>query len=217
MALDQETAAALVGLTTRRLRQLDGEGEGPARNPDGSYPADQFGKWVRERILSELGVAHDGKAYDYDAERARLTKAQADKTELEVTELRGQLIRVPAVENHWQGMVASMRARLLSLPSKIAAQTAAPEKLQHVQDVAQGLVYDALSAIAGDSIPDEIRDRITAADRDEDDERRPSTAKADDKPVGSKKPAAKRGGQRGAGKVSTGKGTLPKGNTRRGK
>ena len=194
MKIDQEQAAALVGLTTRRLRQLDKAGEGAARDPDGSYPADIFGRWIRERIIADLGVTHDGKRYDYEAERARLTKAQADKTELEVTELRGQLIRVPAVESHWQSMVASMRARLLSLPSKIASQTAVPEKLQQCQDLAQSLVYEALGEIAGDAIPDEVRSRITALDRAEDNEDSAAAAEADDKPVGRRKPATERGG-----------------------
>ena len=38
----------------------------------------------------------DGKRYDYDAERARRTKAQGDKTELEASELQGQMGRAEA-------------------------------------------------------------------------------------------------------------------------
>jgi phage terminase Nu1 subunit (DNA packaging protein) len=160
--MNQDTIGALVGLTSRRIRQLEKEGTGPQRLSDGSYDPVLVGKWIRERILSELGVANDGQAYDYEAERARLTKAQADKAEMERDELRGALVRVPSVESHWQGMVASMRARLLSLPSKVAAQVAGPDRLQEVQERVQTLVYEALEEISADGVPDEARARNAA-------------------------------------------------------
>ncbi len=109
-----------------------------------------------------FGRASDGEVYDYAVERARLTKAQADKTELEVKEIRGEVVRMPLVEQHWGGMVASMRARLLALPSKVAAMVATPDKLQQVTDITQTLVYEALSEIAGDAIPDDVRRRAEA-------------------------------------------------------
>jgi phage terminase Nu1 subunit (DNA packaging protein) len=110
-----------------------------------------------------IGRAEGSSAYE--VERTRLTKAQADKTELEVQELRGILVRVPAAAEHWRGMVARARAKLLSLPSRIAAAIATPEKVAQCQDLAQGLVYEALAELAGDGIPDDVRMRAAAIDR----------------------------------------------------
>ncbi|MEO7362130.1 MAG: hypothetical protein ABI120_17505 [Gemmatimonadaceae bacterium] len=185
------------------MRQIEAESDNPpARSPDGTYPADDFGKWLRRRLMTELGVANDGATYDYNAERGRLTKAQADKTELEVREIRGEVIRLPLVEQHWQTMVAAMRAKLLSLPTKAAGSVASPDKLQAVTDTIQGLVYEALAEIAGDAVPDEVRNRVAAQARATDADDSKSSAKPYAKPVGSGKTGAKPGRQRGAGKVS---------------
>ena len=194
MSLNQGDIAALAGLTTRRIRHLESEGSAPDRLPDGSYSCEAVGKWLRDRILSELGVANDGKAYDYEAERARLTKAQADRTELEVRELRAELVRMPVVEQHWQSMVASARARLLALPSRIAAQIAGPDRLQQVQDKAQALVYEALAELAGDAVPEQIRNRAAAESERANDENLSAAAETDHESVGRRKSGAKRGG-----------------------
>lgn len=165
--LTQEQVAEILSVTTRRVRQLEEEENAPHRSADGKYPCKEFGEWQRRRILSELGVADNGKAYDYNAEKARLTKAQADKTELEVKEIQGEVIRLPLVEKHWQAMISSMRAKLLSLPTKAAAQISPPDKLQSATDILQSLIYEALFEIAGDAIPNDVRDRIAAQARAE--------------------------------------------------
>lgn len=198
--LTQAQVADVAGLTTRRLRQLESEDSGPPRLSKGGYSAHEFGQWLRARIVGDCGVANDGKAYDYDAERARLTKAQADKTELEVAELRAELVRVPLVETHWQAMIAAMRARLVGLPSKIAPQVAGPDDLTRVQDMIQAGVYEALAEIAGDAFPDDVRRRIILAADGRNDSGE-AAAEADSNAVGKRAPAAKRGRQRGAGSV----------------
>jgi phage terminase Nu1 subunit (DNA packaging protein) len=110
-----------------------------------------------------IGRAEGASAYE--VERTRLTKAQADKTELEVQELRGILVRVPAAAEHWRGMIARARAKLLALPARVAAAIAPPEKVAACQDLTQGLVYEALAELASDGIPDDIRSRAAAIDR----------------------------------------------------
>lgn len=182
--LTQDQAAALRGVTARRLRQLDGEESPPPKDGNGQYPAEEYGRWLRAHWVGECGVANDGKSYDYNAERARLTKAQADKTELEVKEMRGEIARVPVIVQHWQQMVSSMRAKLLSLPSKLAAAIAPPEKMQEATDRSQALVHEALAEIANDAIPDEIRTRIDAQRRASDEDDSSSAADADAEPVG---------------------------------
>jgi len=202
-SITQEQAAAIVGLSSRRLRQLSNEGDPPQLDEFGQFPPESFGQWLRRRITSDLGVSNDGKVYDLNIERARLTKAQADKTELEVKEIRGEVIRLPLIEQHWQSMVASMRAKLLSLPTKAAAQTATPEKLQQVTDILQALVYEALSEIAGDAIPNEVRDRVAAQGRATDQDTSETAAEADVKSVGKREANPKPRGQRRARKIST--------------
>lgn len=135
-----------------------------------------------------------------DFERTRLTKAQADKTELEVAELRAELIPATKIETHWQAMIAAMRARLVGLPSKIAPQVAGPDDLTRVQDMIQAGVYEALAEIAGDAFPDDVRRRIVLA-TDGHGSGSEAAAEIDSDAVGKRASATQRGRQRGAGAV----------------
>lgn len=46
--LSQGQAAALAGITARRLRQLDAEKNPPPKNRAGRYPAAEFSRWLAE-------------------------------------------------------------------------------------------------------------------------------------------------------------------------
>jgi phage terminase Nu1 subunit (DNA packaging protein) len=176
------TIAKLLNISQRRVQQLAAEGVIP-RAERGKFPlVESIRGYIK--YLQDRAVGNDSAPLDIHADRARLTRAQADKIELELDELRGSLIRVPIVENHWQGMVASMRARLLSIPSKCAGQIAEPAKAQAAQDVLQTHIYDALNEIAGDPIPRAFRDRIAAQTRNSDEGSRETAAEAENLGVG---------------------------------
>lgn len=159
--IDQDTAAAIVGITRRRLQQICADGQGPGQSADGRFPPEAFGKWLRERHKSEFGVADDGEAYDFQAERARLTKAQADKVEMELAEMRGELVRAEVVREAWTTWIAACRARLILLPPTIAPRVASGGRIAEVQQIAQDIVYEALNELAGDGLP--MGDRSTAS------------------------------------------------------
>ena len=168
------------------------------------------------RVMTQWRIDRAGDGGELDRERTRLTKAQADKTELEVAELRAELVRAPVIGLHWQAMVAAMRAKLLSLPSKVAPQVAGPDSLSRTQELIQAVVHEALAEIAGDGFPADVRKRLdmlrAGQSRDAD---REAAAGVDGDSVGKRAPAAKPRGQRGAGPVSKRKGTVPKRGTRR--
>jgi phage terminase Nu1 subunit (DNA packaging protein) len=78
-------------------------------------------KAVPPQLLGINTVADDGEVLDLQHESARLKKAQADKTELEVLVVRGELIPAEDVAGAWADMVSAMRAKLLAMPSAICA------------------------------------------------------------------------------------------------
>jgi len=159
--LTQAQAAALAGVSARRLRQLTTERKAPRQDATGQYPVEDFRDWLEDRLIGKTAGGDDDVAKFREA-RARLTRAQADKTELEVSEIRGEVVRTPLIEQHWAMLVSAMRAKLLAMPSRVAASVAAPDRLHEVTDAVRDLVYEALSEIAGDAIPDEIRRRMEA-------------------------------------------------------
>jgi len=117
MVAEPLSISALAVLTGRDRRTISGrlkniqpvrkEGKAQLYSPPEALPAIYFGG--------------DEGALDLTHESARLKKAQADKTELEVLVVRGELIPAEDVAGAWADMVSAMRAKLLAMPCAICA------------------------------------------------------------------------------------------------
>ena len=97
---------------------------------------------------------------DIAEEKTRLTKAQADKAELEVSELEGKLIPAPLVQDTWTDFVANVRAKLLGMPSRLAHQMIATENYAEAEKLLKDSIYDALNELADNGIPRQYEDRV---------------------------------------------------------
>lgn len=152
--LTQPQAAALLGVTTRRIRQRSQEDNPPPQDKDGRYPCDAFGKWLIEDFRRNIGVGNNGKAYDYNAERARMTHHQANSAALDEQAKQRILIPADQVRLAWSDMVASARAKLLALPSRLAS-TCAGKPAEEVDRGAKIIIYEALTELAqpGENAP----------------------------------------------------------------
>ena len=113
------TLAKLFNLTERRVQQLVREGILP-KPEKGRYDliacVQAYIKYLQDRATGRGDI----EPQDTYAERARLLKAQADKTELEVKAMNGELVATDQVELLWAGLVSSFRARMLALPVRCA-------------------------------------------------------------------------------------------------
>jgi hypothetical protein len=127
-------------------------------------------------------------------ERARLIKAQADKTELEVATLKSELVLVDAVESDWLNHVSACRSRLLAIPSKSAFQIATLKEPDEIERFLKRTIYEALAELSRDD--DEIPDTPEKTTK-----RMDSTAGTNRKPVGGRKPKTKPGSKRRTRKV----------------
>lgn len=173
--INYEQAAILAGVTERHLHRLIADGDAP-QPIDSRLPVKEFAEWLDKRK----------RGTDFDLARTRLTQAQADKTELEVAELAGDLVRAEEVTTAWGDKIAAARSRFLALPSKLAARVAPPGKTAEVHALAQATVYEALEELAGDGLPERARARRAAHAPD-----LAPAAKPNRKPVGGRKPKAK--------------------------
>lgn len=121
-----EELASLVGLSGRRIRQL--ADEGVIRKLDrNQFPlADSLQSFWRHReeeIRAEFEES-DCAAASYEKERARLTKAKADKAEIEAALLKGTIHDGAAVAAVVGDMIANFRTKVLSIPNSCAAVVA---------------------------------------------------------------------------------------------
>tara|TARA_R100001443_G_scaffold69282_1_gene77835 strand:+ start:56 stop:556 length:501 start_codon:yes stop_codon:yes gene_type:complete len=159
MATQRELAEHL-DLSTKRISELIRDGILPSKMGRSPLNLDV----CRIAYISYLrklgGYNKRGGSGDIAEEKTRLTKAQADKAELEVSELEGQLIPAQLVQDTWTDFVANARAKLLALPSKIAHQVIALDKYAEAELLIKENVHDALSELSEDGIPTKYADRV---------------------------------------------------------
>lgn len=190
-----------MGVSTRTVSNWQNRGMPVAvrrSSPEGNlYDSAACIEWrIRERV-SETVTISNGQTLDYEAERARLTKAQADKTELEVAQLNGLLIRSDVVAQTWQAMTAAAKAKFLAMPTQIANAVIAATDLQEVVEAVSNPIREALSDLSSDGLPTGIR-AVLERDR----ANMGATATADGEPVGGKVAPIKRRKRRNARPVA---------------
>ena len=92
-----------------------------------------------------------GDAYTrFNQARAKKEQHNAKLAEFDERERSGELVRADAVLAEWQGIVASVRARLLSLPSKLGPRLYAAQTLGEVEHLLTEGVSEALLELAHD-------------------------------------------------------------------
>jgi phage terminase Nu1 subunit (DNA packaging protein) len=117
----------------------------------GTIPKPDSGTWDLTRCAHGYIKYLQGRAgtekRDYAVERTRLTKAQADKVEMEIHVLAGQLLPAEIVESVWSGMTAAARQRLLGLPYRLATAALAAESFAAIETAAVELITEALNEL----------------------------------------------------------------------
>lgn len=92
-----------------------------------------------------------GDAYArFNEARAKKEQHNAKLAEFEELERAGELVRADAVRAEWQDIFTRVRARLLSMPSKLAAQAHAGKTVAEVEGVLTAGIHEALQELARD-------------------------------------------------------------------
>lgn len=124
-------------------------------------------------------IDSDGNVIDFHTEKARLTKMQADKAEMEVHELSGELVKVTDVLHEWQNILADVKGKLLSIPSKLATIVIDVDDPAQAQELIDSYVREALQELANYEGKSKRQ-----TDTGEGDESPPAAPKANSKRVG---------------------------------
>jgi phage terminase Nu1 subunit (DNA packaging protein) len=103
-------------------------------------------KYDTEEVIDWL-VKKSSNGKEMENARIRLTLAQANKAELEVMELEGSLIPIEHVQDLWADIVKRVRAKLLSLPSRMAPQVSQVKNGKEAERVLKKCVHEALNEL----------------------------------------------------------------------
>lgn len=130
------------------------------RGTDNEYDPQIVVRWHVRQKLAEVMPSSAGERLDFSAERARLTKAQADHEELRVGILRGDILPAQIVIELTAGQNAAARSKVLSVPSKLRNRH--PEMAQSLVDEITGLLHEALDELSRTGLHDDLRARLAA-------------------------------------------------------
>jgi len=166
-SLTQTQVAAILGVSPRRLRQRNNEPNPPIRNGRGQFPCTDLGNWLREEFGNK--AADDS----FEEHKRRLTKAQADKAELETDTLRNRLVPAEVVAADWASVLGTFRSRCLSIPTKAAQLVLAAATIAEAEHILKETIYETLQELSQYEPPsvsqcntDGDADSSTAADVD---------------------------------------------------
>ena len=108
-----EQLAGLFGITRRQVDTLTAQGvldRGEGKRFE-----------TRAAIAAYLRFKSRGNSSTLEAEKIRLTQAQAQKTELQNQKSAGELVEVSEVRRAWVATAHDLRAALLAVPARVAA------------------------------------------------------------------------------------------------
>lgn len=144
------TLANFLMVTERRVQQL--AKEGIVRKDDrGEYElTTSIQGYIR--FLQETTKSGNGGSEELQKSKARMAEAKARKAEIEVRQMEGELVPASDVSKAWIEMVAHMRAKLLSLPNKLAPQLMGGRTLNEINALLQTTIKEALQELAGTDI-----------------------------------------------------------------
>lgn len=140
-----DTICRLLDLTPQRINQLAKEGVIP-KLERGKY---ELVPVVRAYIqfLRMGNLKRDLPEDDYTTHRMRLTRAKADIMEMEKAQMEEKLIPASDIETAWTEATTNMRAKLLSLPTKAAAEVFSAESISEVKNLLKEQIYEALNEL----------------------------------------------------------------------
>lgn len=155
----QSEIAAILGFSDRWLRKLieGGAVKEAARNAwdalDVARQLITYYSTLVERQKAEIAslraqIANaEGSSANKSDEDARLAKAKADKAEMEVAEMRGELIPAGQVAETLHGAIVIMKTRLNGIPAKAAPLAHGAPSVAAAEKVIRDHVDEALAEL----------------------------------------------------------------------
>src|SRR5262249_27941263 len=125
--------------------------------PDGT-DARGYPGWRLRTGLAALGFSRGGNGSggaEYEVSRAKWMAARAEEAELSLRERRGELVEVAPllreVQRVWANIIFQVRARFLSVPSRLASRHSQLKTPQATFDVSMKLIRQVLKLLAANA------------------------------------------------------------------
>lgn len=166
MLVNQKELSNVLGITSRRIRQLREEGFFSFAEGGKKYSLE---KCVQEYIEYKVRAeTKSGTSIDVERERAEHEQIKKNISKLKLRKLKKELHEAADVELFLGEMLINFRNRLLSIPSKLAVQVVGETDVNKVIELLQKEMYETLDELS-EYDPDKInREKSDYEDEDED-------------------------------------------------
>lgn len=161
--ITEEELASCLSISEGRIRKLVADGH-LKRATRGKYNKDEcfklYVKYQADLLHSRKKINEkvDITAEDYNKERARLTKAQADKHEFELAIKQGEYIAIVQLKAVLEKIIQNCRNKLLAIPKKTALQVCGMKKPAEVEELIKKLIYEVLDELVTPDFEDDEDD-----------------------------------------------------------
>ena len=144
-AYPQAVMCEVMGITPRRIQQLAKEGI-IRKDPGGKYP---FARTISEYLDFLRGNAKNaGQAIDFNAEKARKTKAEADIAEIAAAKAKGEVVDLKDVERNLEFVFAEVKSNMRNVPQRVAPRIIGETEEHRIKSAILDEIDQAMESMA---------------------------------------------------------------------
>lgn len=115
------------------------------RGQSDEYDVAETIRWRLAREAAKGVLDENGALINFEGERTRLTREQADKISMENEMRRGRLVDTEHVAALWANLLTNVKNRMLAIPTRAAPLVVGRKSLPEVRDVVRRLIVEALN------------------------------------------------------------------------
>jgi phage terminase Nu1 subunit (DNA packaging protein) len=152
MIVNKRQLADILGMAEETLTQYQKDSTFPVlvkrRGRSGSdYETADVIAWLERRKINATVGNQD--LIDLEEGKRRKMAAEAGLAELELLKEQGKVIEIERVADELGEQLSNLRAKLLSIPSKVAGQAYTAKDIREIKQILDDAIFEALNELSG--------------------------------------------------------------------
>ena len=153
--IQNAVAAELLGVSERRLHNIVKDG-GLIRTEQGFVSVDSLAAYLAKQRAKAANESQTEEG-DYEADKARKMKADADLAELLTAKEGRKLVEIAKIERRWANALSGLRGKCMAMPARIGPMVVIAKSAGDATKLIESELRDAFESIA-DAGPDDGED-----------------------------------------------------------
>lgn len=152
MIVNKTQLAEIIGRSEKWITEMQGLHDFPILKKGRGRLGSQFMTadvvaWMEKKKVENLIGNQD--AIDLEEAKRRKMAAEAGLAELELMKEQGYLVEIEKVANDFGEQLSNFKAKMISIPSKCAAQIHTADNVQEIKSILEDAITEALNEIRG--------------------------------------------------------------------